>query len=262
MPPDGDDRPDQHDPDLGLTIDDVAARVGMTVRNVRAHATRGLLPAPTLRGRTAYYGREHLARLELIAGLQRQGFSLAAIEAVVAHSPASSAEHALAFYRGMLEPWQAEEPAEVTRDELAQWLGAPLDDAALDRLAGTGVVEPLPGDRVRVADPALLRAGGQVVRLGVPAPEVLALHGELRRHVAAIAEVFVGLFRDTVWAGFVADGLPECRLPEVERTVQELQPVAARALLAAFRSAMRDAVRDFARQQSDVLTERRAEETG
>lgn len=236
-----------------LTIDQLASRAGMTVRNVRAHASRGLLPAPELRGRTAYYGPEHLARLELIGSLQRQGFSLAAIEALVRHSPAKSAEQALSFYRAMLAPWQAEHPEDMTYAELADWLGVRPDLASLDRLHAAGVLEPLGEDRVRVTNPALLRAGGQVVRLGIPADAVLALRPELMRHVRAISELFVGLFRDTVWAEHVAAGMPKAQLPEVQRVVESLQPVAAQALLAAFRAAMPEAIESFVREQSAQL---------
>src|SRR5918996_729506 len=49
-----------------LTIDELAARGGMTVRNVRAYASRGLLPPPRLVGRTGYYGRDHVDRLLLL----------------------------------------------------------------------------------------------------------------------------------------------------------------------------------------------------
>ena len=45
-----------------LTIDELAQRVGMTVRNIRAHQSRGLLPPPVVRGRTGYYGPDHVAR--------------------------------------------------------------------------------------------------------------------------------------------------------------------------------------------------------
>ena len=70
----GTERPDDGD----LTIDELAQRTGMTVRNIRAHQSRGLLPPPEVRGRTGYYGPEHLARIELIremqgAGLQPRG---------------------------------------------------------------------------------------------------------------------------------------------------------------------------------------------
>ena len=48
----------------------------MTVRNVRAHQSRGLLPPPEVRGRTGYYGAEHVTRIELIRELQADGFNL------------------------------------------------------------------------------------------------------------------------------------------------------------------------------------------
>src|SRR5436305_3093000 len=62
-----------------LTIDKLARRTGMTVRNLRAHQSRGLLPPPALRGRTGYYGAEHVERIELIKELQAEGFNLEGI---------------------------------------------------------------------------------------------------------------------------------------------------------------------------------------
>mgnify|MGYP002684132866 CR=1 FL=1 len=52
-------------PDADMTIDELARASGMTVRNIRAHQSRGLLPAPEVRARTGYYGPEHVARLQL-----------------------------------------------------------------------------------------------------------------------------------------------------------------------------------------------------
>jgi DNA-binding transcriptional MerR regulator len=65
-----------------LTIDQLARRTGSTTRNIRAHQTAGLLPAPRLDGRTARYDATHLERLRAIERLQDQGFSLAAIRAL------------------------------------------------------------------------------------------------------------------------------------------------------------------------------------
>jgi DNA-binding transcriptional MerR regulator len=65
-----------------MTVDQLARRAGTTTRNVRAFQTLGLLPRPTLRGRTGLYHREHLERLEAILRLQRAGFSLAALGAL------------------------------------------------------------------------------------------------------------------------------------------------------------------------------------
>jgi DNA-binding transcriptional MerR regulator len=247
-------------PDADLTIDQLAARAGMTVRNIRSHASRGLLPAPQLRGRTAYYGAEHLARLQLIAGLQQQGFSLAAIEAVVQQTPAGSAEQALAFYRGILAPWQPEAPLEMPYRELAGWLGVEPEPATLDRLHAAGILEPAGEDpagerRVRITNPALLRAGAQTVRLGIPVDAVLALRPELLRHTRAISELFVGLFRDTVWHRHVDKGRPHGEMAQVHQIVEALQPIAAQALLAAFRATMPEAIEAFIRDEHERLAD-------
>ena len=62
-----------------LTVSELAALTDVSVRNIRAHQSRGLLPPPEVRGRTAYYSRAHLERLRLIRDLQQRRFNLAAI---------------------------------------------------------------------------------------------------------------------------------------------------------------------------------------
>ena len=79
----------------GLTIDELAAAAGMTVRNVRNHQARGLLAPPSLVARTGYYGAEHLERLKLIRAMQAEGFNLEAIACLLggaADAPAVPAE--------------------------------------------------------------------------------------------------------------------------------------------------------------------------
>ena len=58
----------------------------MSVRNIRNHHTRGLLPPPEVRARVGYYNAEHVARLKLILDLQADGFNLAAIERLLSGS--------------------------------------------------------------------------------------------------------------------------------------------------------------------------------
>jgi DNA-binding transcriptional MerR regulator len=67
----------------GYTIDELARKVAMSARNIRAHQARRLLPPPRRSGRMALYDDEHVRRLESIKRLQRQGFNLVAIEAVL-----------------------------------------------------------------------------------------------------------------------------------------------------------------------------------
>jgi DNA-binding transcriptional MerR regulator len=70
-------------PSRELTIEELAASVGMSVRNVRSHQSRGLIPGPEIRDRVARYGSEHVARLRLVQAMQGMGFNLAAIEAIL-----------------------------------------------------------------------------------------------------------------------------------------------------------------------------------
>lgn len=71
-----------------MRIDELAERVGMTPRNIRAYQSRGLLEPPVIEGRVAHYSGVHAARLRLIASLQREGFTLGAIKRLL-ESPGS-----------------------------------------------------------------------------------------------------------------------------------------------------------------------------
>jgi DNA-binding transcriptional MerR regulator len=62
--------------DGALTVDGLAARVGMSVRNLREWKTLGLLPPAEMRGRIGYYSPEVVARVERIKRLHVEGFTL------------------------------------------------------------------------------------------------------------------------------------------------------------------------------------------
>jgi hypothetical protein len=135
----------------------------MTVRNVCSHASVGCCPRRSyVAGRPTTVPTTSLA-LSSLPGCSSGGFSLAAIEAVAQHTPASSAEQALAFYRGILAPWQPEEPLEMSYAELTEWLGVELQPATLDRLHLEGDLERVGPDRVRITNPSVVagrRTGG------------------------------------------------------------------------------------------------------
>lgn len=225
-----------------LTVDQLAAKVGMTVRNVRAYAARGLLPPPRLVGRTGYYGPDHVARLTLVRDLLAQGYTLAAVQKAVDGGGESGS---LTLHRALIAPWQPEQPQETDLATLAARAGTD-DLAATEQIARTlaamGVLELLDDDRVRVLDPALLEAGLRGVRLGLPSGALVAAQQQVVELVEQAAALYVGMFRDTVWREFVDAGTPEDGWPRIQTVVEGLQPVAAQALLASFRSAMASAV--------------------
>src|SRR3954449_7045433 len=102
-----------------LTIEQLAHETGMTVRNIRAHQSRGLLPPPEVRARTGFYGPEHVARIELIRELQSEGFNLESIRRLLNGSGGVS-EEMLRFTRALREPFEDEEPQIVDAAELGE----------------------------------------------------------------------------------------------------------------------------------------------
>jgi DNA-binding transcriptional MerR regulator len=96
-----------------LTIDELAAAVGLSVRTTRYYASLGLIPTPTKRGRIAYYGDEHLGRLQLVIALQAHGFTLQAIERYIAKLPDDITVEDIAMQRSMIMSWTTEDPEEV-----------------------------------------------------------------------------------------------------------------------------------------------------
>src|SRR5436190_2012342 len=94
----------------------------MTVRNIRAHQSRGLLPAPEVRGRTGYYTGEHASRIELIKELQADGFNLEAIRRLL-DSVGDASSEVLDFSRALRAPFEEEQPEIIEAAELAERYG-------------------------------------------------------------------------------------------------------------------------------------------
>ncbi|MDQ4118644.1 MAG: hypothetical protein M3235_17030, partial [Actinomycetota bacterium] len=189
------------------------------------------------------------------SSLQRRGFTLAAIDVLINQTPSNSAEEALRLYRGMLAPWEPEPPVEMAEDGLPAWLGVELPPDALAELRTSGLIEPAGPDRIRITNPALMRAGAQAVALGIPAQAVMAVHEPLHEHTRGVADLFLALFRDHVWEAHVAAGLPREGVADVRTAVEGLQPVATQALLGAFRTSMQAAMDAFIAELSETLTQ-------
>ena len=102
-----------------MTIEQLAAETGMTVRNIRAHQARGLLAPPVVRQRVGYYGAEHVAQLRLIQDLQEDGFNLAGIKRLLDAGGATE-ERLARFRRALTEPADAEAPQTLTVAELGR----------------------------------------------------------------------------------------------------------------------------------------------
>ncbi len=116
------------DVDELLTLDELTARVGMSVRNVRFYTSRGLVPSPVRRGRSGYYGADHVARLELVRDLQGHGFTLSAIEKYVDSIPATATPSDIALHLSLLAPVAGDRDLDVAQGLVG--IGVPTEAAA------------------------------------------------------------------------------------------------------------------------------------
>ena len=229
-------RGEEEGPPNELTIEQLAAQVGMSVRNIRNHHTRGLLPAPEVRSRVGYYNADHVARLRLIQDLQADGFNLAAIERLLSGSE-GLANRLLGLRHAVTAPFEPERPEVVTAAELQQRFGTvSAKDAELVRRLR--LLVPLGDDRFEAPSPALLNAAEEVMALGISLHAALALVERVSRDCDSIARSFTRLFLKEVWEPFEQAGQPQERWDELIAAVGALRPLASEALLALFKQAM------------------------
>lgn len=235
-------------PDADMTIDELARASGMTVRNIRAHQSRGLLPAPKVRARTGFYGPDHVTRLQLIQELQGNGYNLAAIKHLLERSD-TSAQDLLRFADTLLAPVAAEQPEVVELAELRERFGGEGDRRPLERAVRLGIVVPLGEDRYEVPSPTVLRAGEQVLALGVPLDKVLDIAERLTKNADEVSRTFVKLFLEQVWKPFDDAGRPEADWPQVRDTLADLRPLVSDAFVGVFQQRMsRGVERAFGRE--------------
>jgi DNA-binding transcriptional MerR regulator len=228
---------------VSMTIDELARRTGMTVRNIRAHQSRGLVPPPDVRGRTGYYGAEHLARIELIKELQADGFNLESIRKLLESAGGSSSE-VLNFSRTLRAPFEDEQPEIVSAEELTDRWGGELDEQLMARAEKLGLMRDLGEGRYEILSPSLQRAGTELAELGVPPEVALDVAAQVRTSARRVARVFVDLFIGNVWEPFNRAGRPEEEWPKVREALERLRPLASEALLAIFQQVMSETVEE------------------
>ncbi|MBT2384699.1 MerR family transcriptional regulator [Streptomyces sp. ISL-11] len=219
-----------------LTVDELAARAGVTVRTVRFYSTRGLLPPPEIGPRrVGHYGPDHLSRLALIEELQHQGLTLAAIERYLRRLPDGLSPHDLALHRALVASWMPDKPEEASRAQLEGRAGRALTEEDIDRLAAMDVLERDPDDAgtFRV-DPGLLYLGVRLLDVPVAPGTILAARTVLLDHARATARELTRLFQE------------EVDTPDVEamRSLSaHMQPLVVQALVTAFQRSLKRELR-------------------
>lgn len=230
-----------------MSVEQLASRVGMTVRTVRFYAGRGLIPPPRREGRNGYYGPDHIARLELVRELQAHGFTLSAIEGYLENIPATATPEQVALHRTLLAPWMPDLPETVSRPELETRSGRTLTDDDLELLVALGVIEPTPIEDVFQVAPAHLAVGVAFLDVGLPTEAALAARRIITAHGTAMATELTELFRTQVWPHLKSSGeSPEAITAAIER----FKPLTIQALVSAYEAAIDEAKRETVRRRS------------
>jgi DNA-binding transcriptional MerR regulator len=252
-----------------MTIGELAERTGMTVRNIRAHQTRGLLPPPVVHGRTGYYNQDHVARIELTRELQAEGLNLEAIRRM-GESVNGAAEEIHNLTRSLRVPFEEEAPEIVELTELIELWKKEVEQGRgpemLKRGEKLGVIRALPDGKVEVISPRMMKAAAALAEVGMSPDAVFATAEKLRRKANDIAQLFTDLFLEQIWEPFDKAGRPEGDWPKVGQALERTRPLGADVLMGVFQIAMAEAtdkatgrtIRSVARDTQRAERERKA----
>jgi DNA-binding transcriptional MerR regulator len=122
-------------------IDELAHISGISTRTIRFYNTQGLLPAPEMRGRVAYYDQEHVLVLEIIKDLKgRQNLSLEMIRDLLEiREREGDMQMHLALRKRLLRP--AGQEVQLSQEDFLRQTGASLE--RVSELLEMGLLFPL-----------------------------------------------------------------------------------------------------------------------
>jgi len=242
-----------------ITIDALAARTGMTVRNLREWRAMGLLPAPTMRGRSGYYDESIVERVATVQRLHADGYTLELIRRML-DAGGDLGEEAAAVAIALRAPFRAPDAATVDPLELAARWGV-TDEAMFERAVELGLMRRLVDGSLEFTSARVARVGEALHRLGLSIDDTLEATAAVRTHADGIAQIFEGVWRRHVWEPFVAAGMPPERYHAIAEALAEVPQVALDAVIGLFTVAMDDQIADgIAREVARV--EERTDQPG
>lgn len=219
-----------------LTIDELAERVGMTVRNLREWRTLGLLPRARMQGRVGYYDEQVVERLERVKRLHSEGFTLELISRMLA-AGGELGDEVMRLAGSLRSPLQ-DSPMPVAEAE--QWAAAwgSTDPELVERAIALGVMRRGTDGSLEFTSLRIAEIGAALGELGLSPEQILASTEALRAHADAMAEHFEGVWREHIWEPFVAAGMPAEQLPAIQQAAARVRPLAFDSVAEVFKIAM------------------------
>ena len=126
-----------------VRIDDLAHLSGVASRTIRFYNTQGLLPAPIMRGRVAYYNQEHMLVLGIIRELkEQQNLPLEVIKQLLEiRAQQGDVQMNLALKQRLLRTLTGgAQQVRLSKDELIQQAGVAGEQ--IDELVSQGLLFP------------------------------------------------------------------------------------------------------------------------
>ena len=140
----------------------------------------------------------------------------------------------------MLAPWQADQPIEMSQEDLERRVDRQLSSDDLETLVALGIVSPTGGDRYQVAV-SQLSIGLGLLDLGFPLEAARAAGEVYTKHGHEIAQELYDVFRRMVWPVYQESGAsPET----IQGVVERLKPLSIASLVSAYEAGMDQTRRD------------------
>ncbi|MFW6051119.1 MAG: MerR family transcriptional regulator [Myxococcota bacterium] len=230
----------------GYTIDELASVTGVPSRTIRFYQAKGALQAPERRGRVAYYGDEHVERLQLVGHLQDRGLSLKAIRDLIQRAEVGgfSVGEWLGIGDLLQAPWTEDRPRLFTEQELLDLLGeahrpglvADLVRAELLRREGAGEATTY-----MCPSPGLLQIALKLDAAGISLDAAEKAHEILRRRLGRAADELAQFFIQRA----DEDALDA---EEVGRSLEALRSIGVDAVRLVFAQEIERALREMVEQ--------------
>jgi DNA-binding transcriptional MerR regulator len=189
------------------TIDELAHISGMPSRTIRFYNTQGMVPPPTMRGRVAYYGEEHLLVLNLIKELkEQQNLPLDTIKHMLEiRAKFGEVQMNLALKQRLQRSLTGgSQEVQLSKDTLMQQTGA--TEKWIDELTGQDLLFPVKTENGPVYsgdDILLLQLYERLEYLGLP----IALPALIRFQLRQLARSEIAAIEQHVQPHWRAEGL-------------------------------------------------------
>jgi len=209
------------------TIDELSAKTGVPSRTIRFYQAKGALQPPIKKGRVAYYGDEHVERLQIVATLQDRGLNLRAICDLTnqLRNGNLSVYEWLGLEERIQASWAEDEPKMMTENEIRELAGPNnrpgliADLESIDRIRREGTKRPA---IFLVPSVGILRIALKLEAGGVDITMSKAAHDLMKKRLGRMSDELTAMF---VQYFFPEGDVAQVDTEKLSRSIQTLREI-------------------------------------